>query len=259
MLAITTTSIRAARSGGRPSPLLRLALTEAKLQVRELIWPIWGFALPIVLLIVFGSIPHMTGSEAALGGRPLLYLYVPVIIFMGTALICLIAASSALASYRERGILRRLAVTPAGASRLLAAEIIVSTAMVIVMTAVIEVIARLAYHVSLPAQFAGYFAVILLVTAALLGIGMLIASVAKTSRIAQGLGGLCFYPMMFFSGLWLPLPQMGPLLQHISEATPLGAASAAMSGILGGRNFPALMYIGILAAWAVGADLLAWR
>jgi ABC-2 type transport system permease protein len=76
--------------------------------------------------------------------------------------------------------------------------------------------------------------------------------------MAQAMGGLLFYPMMFFSGLWVPLPNMSPLLQHISEATPLGAASAAMAGILGG-NFPPLLYIGILAVWAVGGAVLARR
>ena len=109
----------------------------------------------------------------------------------------------------------------------------------------------------LPGRFLGYV-VVGLVTAALLGLGMCVASVAKTTKVAQGIGGLMFYPMMFFSGLWVPIPQMSPVLQHISEATPLGAASAAMAGILGG-NFPPLEYIGILAVWAIGAGLLARR
>jgi ABC-2 type transport system permease protein len=108
----------------------------------------------------------------------------------------------------------------------------------------------------LPRQFGGFILILLLAIAALMGIGLCIASVAKTTRIAQGLGALLFYPMMFFSGLWLPIPNMSPVLQDVSHATPLGAAVTAMSDTLGG-TFPPVMYVGILAGWAAVTCLLA--
>ena len=251
----TTTSTRPAR---RRSPLVRLTLTEAKLFVREWIGPVWGLGLPLILLVVFGSTGALNKPTASLGGRPLMYLYVPVVILLGAALICLIASAGTLTAYRERGVLRRFGTTPAGATRLLAAELIVNLAMVLIMAAVIVVIARLKYSVPLPTQFAGFILTLLLAVMALMGIGLCIASVAKTSRVAQGLGALCFYPMMFFSGLWLPIPQMSPALQHISHATPLGAAVTAMADTLGG-TFPPLLYLGILVGWAVATCLLARR
>jgi ABC-2 type transport system permease protein len=257
MSAITTAhSTATARPVRRPSPLARLTLTEAKLFVREWIGPVLGIGLPVILLVVFGSIGSMQKPSASLGGRPLMYLYVPVVILMGAALICLIASTGVLSAYRERGVLRRFGTTPAGATRLLAAQLIVNTATVLIMAAIIVVIARLTYQVPLPSQFGGFILTLLLAVMALMGIGLCIASVAKTSRIAHGLGALCFYPMMFFSGLWLPIPQMSPTLQHISHATPLGAAVSAMSDTLSG-TFPPLLYLGILAGWAVASGLLA--
>jgi ABC-2 type transport system permease protein len=259
MSAITTVSSTAsARPERRPSPLRRLVLTEAKLSVREMIAPIWGIGLPLILLFVFGSIGAVHQPQASLGGRPLMYLYVPVVILLGAALICLIASSGTLTAYRERGVLRRFGTTPAGATRLLTAQLIVNLAMVLIMATVIVVIARLNYHVPLPAQFGGFILTLLLAVMALMGIGLCIASVARTSRVAQGLGALCFYPMMFFSGLWLPIPEMSPVLQHISHVTPLGAAVTAMADTLGG-TFPPLLYLGILGGWAVATGLLARR
>ena len=38
-----------------------------------------------------------------------------------------------------------------------------------------------------------------------------------------------FYAMMFFAGLWLPIPNMPATLQHTSHATPLGAAVLALT------------------------------
>lgn len=250
-----TASTRRAR---RRSPLVRLTLTEAKLFVRDWIGPIWGLGLPLILLVVFGSIGSLSKPDASLGGRPLMYLYVPVVIFLGAAIICLIASTGTLSAYRERGILRRLGTTPAGATWLLAAQLVVNLAMVLIMAAVIVVIARLNYKVPLPTQFGGFILTLLLAVMALMGIGLCIASVAKTTRVAQGIGALCFYPMMFFSGLWLPIPEMTPVLQHISHATPLGAAVTATADTLGG-SFPPPLYLGILAGWTAASGLLARR
>lgn len=250
-----TASTRPAR---RRSPLVRLTLTEAKLFVRDWIGPIWGLGFPLILLVVFGSIGSLSKPDASLGGRPLMYLYVPVVIFLGAAIICLIASTGTLTAYRERGILRRLGTTPAGATRLLAAQLVVNLAMVLIMAAVIVVIARLNYKVPLPTQFGGFILTLLLAVMALMGIGLCIASVAKTTRVAQGIGALCFYPMMFFSGLWLPIPEMTPVLQHISHATPLGAAVTATADTLGG-SFPPPLYLGILAGWTTASGLLARR
>ena len=240
-----TASTRPAR---RRSPLVRLTLTEAKLFVRDWIGPIWGLGFPLILLVVFGSIGSLSKPDASLGGRPLMYLYVPVVIFLGAAIICLIASTGTLTAYRERGILRRL----------LAAQLVVNLAMVLIMAAVIVVIARLNYKVPLPTQFGGFILTLLLAVMALMGIGLCIASVAKTTRVAQGIGALCFYPMMFFSGLWLPIPEMTPVLQHISHATPLGAAVTATADTLGG-SFPPPLYLGILAGWTTASGLLARR
>ena len=260
MSAITTpsTTTTAPRPARRPSPLLRLTLAEGRLFVQDWIGPIFGVGLPVILLVVFGSIGSLHKPMASLGGHSLMYLYVPVVILMGAALVCLVASSGTLANYRERGVLRRFGTTPAGATRLLAAQLIVNLTMVLIMAAVIVTVARVAYHVPLPAQFGGFVLTLLLAVMALMGMGLCIASVAKTSRVAHGVGALCFYPMMFFSGLWLPIPEMSPLLQHISHATPLGAAVTAMSDALGG-TFPPLLYLGTLAGWAIASSLLARR
>ena len=246
------------RSPRRPSPLVRLSLIEAKLLLRERIVPIFGFGLPLILLVVFGSISADSQPDPSLGGKPLMYLYVPIVILMGVAMVCLVAATGTLAGYRERGVLRRFGTTPAGATRVLAAQLIVITAIAVMTAVMVMTVARLKYQVPLPTQLGGFVLALLLAILALMGIGLCIASVAKTSRVAQGMGALCFYPMMFFSGLWLPIPKMSPVLQDISHATPLGSAVTAMSDALGG-TFPPLGYLGIMAGWAIVTGLLARR
>jgi ABC-2 type transport system permease protein len=65
-----------------------------------------------------------------------------------------------------------------------------------------------------------------------------------------------FYAMMFFAGLWLPLPSMPAVLQHISHATPLGAAVPALTAAAEG-SMPTALQLGTMAAWAAAFGLAA--
>jgi ABC-type branched-subunit amino acid transport system ATPase component len=74
----------------------------------------------------------------------------------------------------------------------------------------------------------------------------------------QVIGALLFYAMMFFAGLWLPIPNMPATLQHISHATPLGAAVPALTVAAGG-SWPAALQLLTMAGWAVVFGLAAAR
>ena len=63
---------------------------------------------------------------------------------------------------------------------------------------------------------------------------------------------------MFFAGLWMPQQQMPDWLRTISEYTPLGAASQALTASIDGR-FPPAMPLVVLAAYAVALVGLAIR
>jgi hypothetical protein len=76
----------------------------------------------------------------------------------------------------------------------------VNLAMVLSMAAVVVTVTGLEYQVPLPRQFGGFILTLLLATLALMGIGLCIANVAKTIRVAQVIGALCAYPVTFFSG-----------------------------------------------------------
>ena len=64
--------------------------------------------------------------------------------------------------------------------------------------------------------------------------------------------------MMFFAGLWLPIPNMPATLQHISHATPLGAAVLALTAATMG-SFPTALQLVTMAGWAVAFGLAAAR
>lgn len=90
----------------------------------------------------------------------------------------------------------------------------------------------------------------LLTALALLAGGLLIAAVAATNQTAQAIGLFAFFPLMFFAGLWLPIPSMPPVLQHISHVTPLGAAVQALQYASDGQ-WPHPQQLLILLAYTV--------
>jgi ABC-2 type transport system permease protein len=249
----------AASSGGwRRSPLAQLTRVEFKLFLREKVGPVWGVAFPILLLVIFGFIPSFKKVLDGSGGLTVLDTYIPVLVVMSLALLGFISLPLTLVSYRERGILRRLETTPAGPLRVLGAQLIVNFGMAIVTLVVLLTVARLAYGVPLPRQFGGWIIAALFASAEVLAMGLFVASIGSTPRAAAAIGNVLFYPMMFFCGLWLPIPAMPETLQHVAHAFPTGAAwESFQQAALG--NWPPALALGTMAAWAVAFGVIAAR
>ncbi|HVT67319.1 MAG TPA: ABC transporter permease, partial [Trebonia sp.] len=201
---ITTTAVDSAdpRPVRRGSALRGLVRTEARLLAREPVALLWGAAFPMVLLAVMGEFSH--GPEKSLGGFSLVASYEPVLIAFSLATFALQGLPAVLAGYRERGILRRLNATPVGAARLLAAQLTVNLSVALAATVGILVVGAAGFGVPLPRQAAGFCLALVLAAAAMLALGLVIASLARTSRVAGAVGTMLFLPLMFFAGLWIP-------------------------------------------------------
>jgi ABC-2 type transport system permease protein len=255
---VTTMSVAIQPPARRRSALARLTITEFKLFAREPMVLFWVVAFPVLLLVIFGLIPAFKDTHAGYHGLTLLDTYVPIVIALMLVLLSLVALPMALAGYREQGILRRLQTTPAGAPRVLAAQLLVNFGLMVVMVAAILLVGRLAFGVPFPLAPGVWVVVGLLAAAGLLSLGLLIAAVAPSGRVAATIGQILFYPLMFFAGLYLPIPSMPAVLQHISHATPLGAAwESFQNADLG--HWPPALALGTMAGYAVVFGLAAVR
>jgi ABC-2 type transport system permease protein len=222
--------------------LARLTVTELKLLVRERVRLIVGLGIPLVLVIIFGSIPFYHHPAKVFGGLTLLDVYVPILCAYSLAVLSLTVLPMVLADYRERGVLRRLQTTPAGPPRVLAAQVIVDLVLAAVAVALILAVARIGYGVFLPRQLAGFAVAALLAVAALMSIGLLIAALAPSGRAGMTIGQLVLLPMMFFAGLFIPIPAMSPAVQYAARG-----------------HWPHLLPLLTMAAYAVAFGLAAAR
>ena len=91
---------------------------------------------------------------------------------------------------------------------------------------------------------------LVLVAAALLAVGLAVAAVSPTGKVAGAVGNILFFPLMFFAGLWIPLPVMPELLRRIGELTPLGAGVEALQEAAAGQ-WPGAGHLAVLVAYIV--------
>lgn len=246
----------------RRSALARLTLTELRLFLREPLVLVWGIALPLLLLIIFGNIPAFKKSPAGYDGLTVLDAFVPILIMLMLAMLSFFALPLVLAGYREQRVLRRLQTTPAGPWRVLAAQLLLNFGSAAVMIAAILLIGR-ALGVPFPLALGKWIVVAVLTTAGTLAIGLLIAAAAPSAKVAAAMGQILFYPLMFFSGLYYPIPAMPAVLQHISHATPFGAAWESFQQTALGHWPPALA-VGTMVGYAVvfgvaAAKMFRWE
>ena len=234
----------------------KLALTEAKLACREPVGIIFGLGLPVLLLVIFGSLPAFHKAQAALGGLTMFEVYLPVLIALTLAMLGLISLPLPLATYRERGVLRRLSTTPASPLLVLGAQFAINLVLGLVAILVIVFAGAGAFGAALPGSAAGFVLAALLTAAALLGMGTWVAAVTRNARSAGGIGSVLLYPMLFFAGLWVPRELMPPVLRDISDYTPLGAAVQALQASYQG-SFPPARTLLVLAGYAAAFCFLA--
>ena len=233
------------RRGGFQS----LLITELRLLAREPLILFWALIFPVGLLVVLGSATS-DKPKAALGGLPFIVVYTPVLMTFTLTLLSLSAMPATLASYRDKGYLKRLSTTPVGATRLLAAQLALVFGLAGSVVILIMLVARFAYHVPLPSEAGGFVLAILLTMAAMAALGLLIASLATSQRVAGATGGILFFPLMFFAGLWVPQQQMGHVLRTISQYTPLGAAVPSITNSDFG-HWPGTTHLIVLALYTV--------
>jgi ABC-2 type transport system permease protein len=82
--------------------------------------------------------------------------------------------------------------------------------------------------------------------------------VAPGARAANGIGMSLFFPSMFLAGVYVPREVLPPVLQHVSDLTPLGATVQALRDTWVGHP-PRPLHLAIMAGYAVVAGAAAAR
>ncbi|MFI6261083.1 ABC transporter permease [Micromonospora sp. NPDC051006] len=234
---------------------------ETRLYLRDLPTLLTTVGLPTLILVVLGLIPALRKPDPNFDGQTFVSYFAPSLLVVTLAMVAVNVLPAVLATYRERGVLRRLATTPASPGALLAAQLVLALAGILVSALLVILVARLAFGVPLPRHPLGFSVAFVLGTAALLALGLLIAAVARTSKAAQALAVPLFLVTMFFGGVYLPRFLLPDFLARIGDYTPPGV-QALLDAWTGTPPRPlhlAIMAVVAVAAGATAAKLFRWE
>jgi ABC-2 type transport system permease protein len=200
-----------------------LSWVELKLFLREPITVVFTLALPplvlYVLAQVFGNTPDP--EHRVYGGVGPLDFYTPAYIGLVIASLGLIGLPVHLASYRERGVLRRFQAARVPARAIILAQLGVLFAAVLAGGTLLVVLARVSYHVHWPVSWWAVGLAVLLGTLTFAAIGVLLGAALPTARAAQGIGVLLWFLMLMISGGGPPPEVLGSVLRRVGDLTPL--------------------------------------
>jgi len=203
---------------GQHSAFRNLVAVETKLMIREIVPLLWGLVFPMVLLTILGEFSD--GPDKSLDGLSLVASYVPILIAFTCSTFALQGLPAVLAGYRERGILRRYKLAPIHPLLLISSRL-VANFLIALSTLLMQIgVAIVVYRMPIAGSFMAMTVMLSTGALAFLALGLLIASVAESVKVALALANLLFFPLMFLGGAAIPKFMLPPAIQKISRLTP---------------------------------------
>ncbi len=229
--------------------LWKLTWIEIKVFMREPLGAFGTIGFPVLVFLVLGRAVERSLPAPSLATSGFLRVNLPVLASLLIAVSSVLSLVTIISIYREGGILKRLRATPLRPQTILTAQVIVKLILTAATLFLMVLAGKRYYPVNVHAPLFGFTIALLISTVSILSIGFLIASIVPTARFAQPIGAAILYPMVAFSGIFMPLSSMPPVLHAVAQVLPMTYAVSLLEGIWRGDAWPA--HIGDVAALAV--------
>ena len=199
---------------------LKMYQVEQKIFFRSPDVILFNLIMPLVTLIL---ITIIAGNKNA-ADSGLTYLQ-SAYVALSTVGICCSAFMSipiTIVECRSQGILRRMYCSPCSPARLLACDTICSGVMAILSTLILTVAAVVAFGYRMEGNVFVYLAAWLLTMISMFSIGLMVASLCRTTKSMNVATSLLYFPMLLFSGATIPAEVFPAWFQAIAKLMPLG-------------------------------------
>jgi ABC-type multidrug transport system permease subunit len=167
---------------------------------------------------------------------------------------------------RLRKLLKRMMATPMRKSHFMAAQFIARMLFLVMEVAVVVIFAWLVFHVSIRGSAFAFTLVCILGAFAFSGLGLLIASRAKTLEAISGLMNVVMMPMWICSGVFFSYERFPDAVLPLIRALPLTALNDALRAVMndGFTVVQIAPQLAVLAGWAivsyfVGLKIFRWN
>jgi ABC-2 type transport system permease protein len=146
---------------------------------------------------------------------------VPGVIALAIMNTAVIGLATIMVDWRQRGILRRLKLTPIPLAEFFAARVTASLTLALMQVVVLVVFGRLVFDVSLDSTAWAAIPVALAGCLCFLAMGFAIGSFVSTPETGDAVSQVFTLPMMFLAGTFLPVAAMPAFVQVVARVLPL--------------------------------------
>jgi ABC-2 type transport system permease protein len=208
------------------SPTRRLVTAEIRLLLRDPLTLTFVLVFPIVTMLIIGG-SFGTQADDAFPVNPT-HWYVASYFTVVIGATGLIMLPVHIASYRERGVLRRLAASGFPRWSFALAEIVIGLVAIVVSCVLLMLVAAPVYGVPAVQDPLRVGLGVLAGSVAFVSLGILLGTVMPSARAAQAIGLLLFFPS-FLLGVGGPPPAvLSDALRSISDVLPLKLVTDAV-------------------------------
>ena len=147
--------------------------------------------------------------------------FVPGILGMSLMNSGVIGLSTAFVSYREKGILRRIKVTPFSLTSFILARVVTTLIVAVLQAVVLVGLGWLIYDFNLRGNPLLILLTVMIGGLAFLAIGFALSGIARNTETAASYANLVTFPMLFLSGTFFEIDALPDWLEGLTRILPL--------------------------------------
>ena len=239
--------------------LLGQTIIETKLFFRRRGELLWTLAFPVMFMVLFGLI-YGDSKWSGMDIRSIDYL-LPGIIVMGAMMTGIMRTSIGFVGEREKGIYRRLALTPLRRQTLIASQLIQHYIVIIIQTILLIFVGVIAFKIKVTGNVLLFWFALSIGALCFMSIGFALTGLIKTVRSATPINQMAYFILMFLGGLFYPNSLLPNFLQHIANVLPSTQVSDALRVIMyqGAGLGDIWQHLLVLVGWTVGCLIVSLK
>ena len=193
------------------STLIGQIKLETKLLLRDRRSLFFTLAFPVIMILIFGSV----FSEGSWDGIPAINYLLPGIIVMAVMMACMNNNAVKITNDREKGIYRRLSLTPLKRQSLLAGHVFVRYLIMLASTALLIAIGVSVFKAEVGGNYFLFWFVLTIGALTFVTLGFVLTTLVKNTNSMMTLGMAVLFPFMFLGGCFWPLDQIPTFLRPL--------------------------------------------
>jgi ABC-2 type transport system permease protein len=220
------------------TPYSALLRCHEKAFVRDKMAVGFGFAFPLVFIVVFGLI---FGGQTAPDGQRVINYIVPGVMSWGVASTAVFGVAYAVMHWRRNDVLRLIRMTPVRLTTVLGSRLVVSAVIAVVQAIIFVGVGLLPWFGVRVSALGVLLSLVILLLGVLsfFALGVVIGNFASSPEGVASVANCIMIPMAYLSGSFIPEYTWPSWLRGVSQALPLRYMNSGITATLGGGHFAA--------------------